>query len=86
MKAVMTASRQTQWTAGVAAALATLFTMGGSLTLAEHYAQTGASRDASGYYAAGQIRRIGCMGNRNSRMVDVSLLRGAETSRRGMAA
>ena len=43
--------------AGTVAVLATLLTMGGSLILAEHYAQTGASRDASGYYAAEQTRQ-----------------------------
>jgi hypothetical protein len=86
MKTVMTTSRQTQWMAGTVAALATLLTMGGSLTLAEHYAQTGAGRDASGYYAAGQIRRIGCMDNRKAHIAEVSRPRGAETVRRGEAA
>lgn len=43
--------------AGTVAVLATLLTMGGSLILAEHYAQTGASREASGYYAAEQTRQ-----------------------------
>lgn len=43
--------------AGTVAVLATLLTMGGSLILAEHYAQTGASRDASGYHAAEQTRQ-----------------------------
>jgi hypothetical protein len=68
----MTTSRQMQWMAAMVAALATLLTMGGSLTLAEHYAQTGASQDASGYYAAGQARRVGCSGNRNSRTAAAS--------------
>jgi hypothetical protein len=80
MKTVMTTNRQTQWMAGTVAALATLFTIGGSLTLAEHYAQTGASRHASGYYAAGQIRRIGCSDNGNIQTA-VTLARcGAENS------
>jgi hypothetical protein len=80
MKTVMTTSRQTQWIAGMVAALATLLTMGGSLTLAEHYAQTGASQDASGYYAAVQTRRIGCPDNGNSRTAEVSPWRAAKNS------
>lgn len=77
MKTVMTTSRQMQWMAGMVAALGTLLTMGGSLTLAEHYAQTGASRDASGYYAAGQARRIGCSDYGNSGTAAVSSRRDA---------
>jgi hypothetical protein len=80
MKTVLTTSRQIQWIAGMVAALATLLTIGGSLTLAEHYAQTGASQDASGYYAAGKARRIGCSEDRNSRTAAVSSRRGAENS------
>jgi len=57
MNTVTTTSRQTRSMAGTVAVLATLLTMGGSLILAEHYAQTGASRDASGYYAAEQTRQ-----------------------------
>jgi hypothetical protein len=86
MKTGMTTSRQTQWIAGTVAALATLLTMGGSLTLAEHYAQTGASRDASGYYAAQQARRIGCSDNGNSRTAVVSLRGGGQMLWRGAAA
>ena len=77
MKTVVTTSRQTQWMAGMFAAMATLLTMGGSLILAEHYAQTGASRNASGYYAAGQAGRISCSDNGNSRIAVVSRRRGA---------
>lgn len=80
MKTVLTTSRGTQWMAGTVAALATLFTMGGSLSLAEHYAQTGASWDASGYYAAEQNRRISCSRNGNMRTAAVSPRRGAENS------
>ena len=78
MKTEMITSRQTQCIAGTVAALATLLTMGGSLSLAEHYAQTGASRDASGYYAAKQVGRIGCADNGNFRTAVVSPGRGAE--------
>jgi hypothetical protein len=80
MRTVMRTSRQTQWIAGTLAALATLITIGGSLTLAEHYARTGASGDASGYYAARQARRIGCADNGNLRTAVVSSQRGAENS------
>lgn len=80
MKTVMTTSRQTQWMAGMVAALATLLTMGGSLILAEYYAQTGASRDASGYYAAEQAGRIDCPDTGNSRTAVVSPRRAAENS------
>ena len=75
MKTVMTTNRQTQWMVGMVAALAALLTMGGSLTLAEHYAQTGASGYASGYHAAEQARRIGCSDNGTSRAAAVSLRR-----------
>jgi len=80
MRTAMRTSRQTQWMAGVVAALATSLTMGGSLTLAEHYAQAGASRDASGYYAARHVRRIDCADNGNLHTAVVSPLRGAENS------
>ncbi len=80
MNTAMTTSRQTQWLAGTVAALATLFTMGGSLILAEHYAQTGARWDASGYYAAEQTRRLGCMGNGDSRSAVISRRRAAENT------
>lgn len=71
MKTVTRTSRQIKWMAGAVAVLGTVVTMGGSLILAERYAQAGASRDASGYYAAGQIRRIGCFDKRNSRVAEV---------------
>lgn len=80
MKTVMTVSRQTQWLAGTVAALATLLTMGGPLTLAEYYAQTGANWDASGYYAAQQSRRITCADNGNIRTAVASPRRGAANS------
>ena len=86
MKTVMTTSRQMQWMAGMVAALGTLITMGGSLSLAEHYAQTGANRDASGYHAAGQARRVGCSNNGTSRTAAVSPRRGGENFWRGVAA
>ncbi len=80
MKTAMMTSRRTQWIAGTVAALATSLTVGGSLTLAEHYAQAGAGRDASGYYAARQARGIGCPDNGNLRTAVVSPRRGAENS------
>ena len=80
MKTAMMTSRQTQCIAVTVAALAALLTMGGTLILAEHYARTGASQDASGYYAAGQARRIGCADSGNLRTAVVSPRRGAENS------
>jgi hypothetical protein len=50
MNAVTTISKQTRRIAGVAAVVATLFTTGGTLALAEHYAQGGTG--AQGYAAA----------------------------------
>ena len=80
MKTALTTNRQTRWLAGAIAGLASLFTLGGPLILAEHYAQTGASREASGYYAAEQTRRIGCPDNRNLRTAAVSPRRAADNS------
>ena len=80
MKTAMITSRQAKWIAGTVAALATSLTMGGSLTLAEHYAQTGAGRDGSGYYAAKQARRIGCPDNGSFRTAVVLPRRGAVNS------
>ena len=86
MKAVMSTNRRAQWMAGTLAALATLLTMGGSLVLADHYAQSGASLDASGYYAAGQIRRIACTDKGTPRTALVTFRQCAADSRRGLAA
>lgn len=80
MKTAMPTNRQVQWMAGTAAALATSLTLGGSLTLAEHYARAGASRDASGYHAAEQTRRIGCPGSGSPRSAAVSLQRAEDNS------
>jgi len=80
MNAMMTTSRHTQWLAGVVATLATLLTAGGPLMLAEHYAQTGASWNASGYHATEQTRRIACSDQGNARTPAVSARRGAENS------
>ena len=80
MNKEMMTNRRTQCIAGVVAALATLLTLGGTLTLATHYAQTGAGRDASGYYAARQARRIDCADNGSIRAAVVSPRRGAENS------
>ena len=67
MKTLMTTSRKAQWTASLFAVLATSLTLGGSLLLAGHYAQTGASLDASDYYAAVHSRRIDCSDRGNAR-------------------
>lgn len=86
MKTVMSTSWQAQWMAGMAAALATTLTMGGSLILAEHYAQAGASPDASGYYATGPNQRIACADKGKPRIAHVAHRRCAVDSRRGLAA
>jgi len=80
MNTVMRTSRQTQWMAGVVAALATLFTAGGPLMLAEHYARTGASWSASGYYASEQTGRIACSDPGDSGTPVPSTRRSAEHS------
>ena len=80
MNTVMTPNRRTKWLAGMAAALGTLLTIGGPLTLAEHYAQSGARWEASGYYATQQSRRITCSDNGNIRTADASPRRGAANS------
>ncbi|MFA6311527.1 MAG: hypothetical protein WCV99_06395 [Sterolibacterium sp.] len=80
MNTVMTMSRQTRWTASVVAALATLLTAGGPLMLAEHYAQIGASWNASGYYASAQSRGIACSDQGDSRIPVTSTRRSAENS------
>ncbi len=80
MNAVMTTSRPTRLLAGTVAALATTLALGGPLGLAEHYAQSGASGDASGYYATVQNRRLNCADNGNSRAVVISPRSSAENS------
>lgn len=86
MKTMMTASKRTQWIAGTVAVLASLLTVGGPLVLAEHYAQTGAGGDASGYYAVAQARRCACPAGGNSRTAGAAARRNVEHSRDGLAA
>lgn len=80
MKTVTTTRRQMQWLAGTVAALAAFGTMGGTLGLAEYYAQTGASRHPSGYHAAEQAKRMRCPEKANLRTAVASPRRGAENS------
>lgn len=80
MNTAMTTSWKTQSIAAMVAALATLLTAGGPLMLAEHYAQTGASSNASGYYASEQTRRIACADPESSRNSVVSTRRSANNS------
>jgi len=80
MKTVMTTSRKMQGMAAVVAALASLLTMGGSMTLAAHYAKAGANPDTSSYYAAGQVRRNSCPDNRKFGTAETSLWDAARTS------
>jgi len=75
MKPLMATSRKTQCLASLFALLATSLMLGGSLLLAERYAQTGASLDASDYYAAQHTRRIGCSDNGNARAAMVTARR-----------
>lgn len=72
MKAAMKTGNRTQWTAATVAVLASLLTIGGPLLLADHYAQTGAGGEASGYYVAEQTRRSACPDNGNSPTAAVS--------------
>lgn len=51
MNSLMAVSKQMKGVAGLAALVATMFTTGGTLALADHYASTGA--DAQAYIAAG---------------------------------
>ena len=69
---------QTRWMAGVVAALGTVFTAGGPVMLAEHYASTGASWNASDYYA--QTRSIACVDPRGSPVMLPAARRSAERS------
>lgn len=80
MKTVTTTGRRIQWIAGTVATLAAFGTMGGTLGLAEYYAQTGASRQPSGYYAAEQARRMRCPEKAGLRAAAASPRRGAENS------
>ena len=80
MKSLMTARRQTQWIAVAGALVATLLTAGSPLILAEHYAKSGASWDASGYYAAGQARSSACKDNSKFSAEAVSPRRGTKNS------
>ena len=66
-----TLNKQAQWLAGIVATIATVLVVGGPLTLAEHYAQTGADWSASGYYAGGNARRIACPADRDAKTVAV---------------
>jgi len=80
MNTVMTTSRWAQGMVAVVAALAALLTAGSPLMLAEHYARTGASRDASGYYASASARRIVCSDQGESGTPAVSTRSGAKNS------
>jgi hypothetical protein len=80
MNAALMTGKRTQWTAGTAAVLAGLLTVGGPLLLAEHYAQAGASEDPSGYHVAEQARRGACPDIRNSRTAFVAPRRSVENS------
>lgn len=54
MNTMTMVSRQVRLLAGVVAMIAALCVTGGSLSLAEHYAQAGASSQAAGSKLAGQ--------------------------------
>ena len=60
MKTAMDMNKPTQWFAGMAAMTATLFTVGGPLALADHYAQTGAIKNPDAYLATQMAKRITC--------------------------
>lgn len=54
------ANRQAQWLAGVLAATATVFVIGGPLALAEHYAQNGATAPYANTALVQHETRTGC--------------------------
>jgi hypothetical protein len=76
----MTTGRRTRLMAGTLAMFAGLVTLGGPIILAEHYAQTGAGGNASGYYAVEQTRQCACPETRNSRTASASSRGSVENS------
>lgn len=78
MKTALAVNKSTQWLAGMAAIAATLLTVGGSLTLAEHYAQTGAAGNPDGYAAT----RMTHMATRSNCPADDKPRTAANTDRR----
>lgn len=78
--ALMNTRQRAQLLAGTMAIMGCMFSIGGSLLLAEHYAQTGASGGGSGYYAAIQARRNGCPEVAAARTAAVAVLRGLDNS------
>lgn len=78
--ALMNKRQRTQLLAGTIATMGCMLAIGGSLLLAEHYAQTGASGGGSGYHAAVQVRRSACPEIPAARTAAVSVLHGVENS------
>lgn len=72
--------QRTRLLAGTVAMMGCMLSIGGSLLLAEHYAQTGANAGSSGYHAALQVRRSECLEVPTARTGAVSVLRGVVNS------
>ena len=81
MKTAMAVNKSTQWIAGMAAITATLLTVGGPLTLAEHYAQAGAAGNPDGY-AATRMTQMTHMATRGNCPADDKPRTAANTDRR----
>lgn len=79
MNTLTITGKRAQWIAGIVAVLASLLTVGGPLMLAEHYASTGASADASGYDYAAERSRL-CAGPDLRNRDAVSVRSGAKSS------
>lgn len=56
MSTAMAVSRQTQLVAGMTAAAVTLLSVGGQLSLADHYAQSGAAMNPTNYAALPRVQ------------------------------
>lgn len=78
--ALMNTRQRTRLLAGTIAMVGCMLSIGGSLLLAEHYAQAGANGEGSGYHAALHVRRADCPEVPAARTGAVSVLRGVVNS------
>lgn len=73
--ALLNTRQRTRLLAGTIAMMGCMLSIGGSLLLAEHYAQAGESGGGSGYHPALQVRRADCPEVPAARTGAVSILR-----------
>jgi hypothetical protein len=78
--ALLNTMQRTRLLAGTIAMMGCMLSIGGSLLLAEHYAQAGANGGSSGYHAALQVRRCECPEVRAARTTAASTLCGVANS------